>query len=417
MDHVNKHSPPQTTASTPITQTVPHITQNTPNWFVVSPPTHVQHLHPLSTQSSMTIAPNICQMPHQMPTTAQIAAGLASNGIVHNIGIKRVQTFSPRERVNKDEDSTLNENDSDTVDTPTQGNAGQILLKMLVPAYAAGSIIGKSGQTITHLQKETGVSIKLSKAKDFYPGTTERIALIQGKYEGLATVMKFIVDKVFEFPIPKDMVMQNAERAKQVKIIVPNTTAGLIIGKKGATIKTIMEQSKAKVQMTQKPESPNMQQLLERVITICGDRDQLYTASSMILTRIRDDPQSASCPNLSYQNITGLVANANPVGSPYAPVSEATLLASVNGANIAHAAAAAASHQQLCNVTAAGGLGFTTIQAAPVQPQVTVQQVGHHGIIAANAVPQSVVGQGYEVYGHYQNPTSQASILQQYLRQ
>ena len=203
-------------------------------------------------------------------------------------------------------------------------NAGQILLKMLVPAYAAGSVIGKNGQTITHLQKETGVNIKLSKAKDFYPGTTERIALIQGKYDGVLLVLRFIIDKVYEFPIPKDMVMQNAERAKQVKTIVPNTTAGLIIGKKGATIKTIMETTKAKVQLTQKPDSPSMQQLLERVITVVGERDQLYAASQMILTRIRDDPQSASCPNLSYQNVTGLVANANPTGSPYAPVNEAT---------------------------------------------------------------------------------------------
>ena len=117
---------------------------------------------------------------------------------------------------------------------------------MLVPAYAAGSVIGKNGQTITHLQKETGVNIKLSKAKDFYPGTTERIALIQGKYEGVLLVLKFIIDKVYEFPIPKDMVMQNAERAKQVKTIVPNTTAGLIIGKKGATVRLKKEKEEKK---------------------------------------------------------------------------------------------------------------------------------------------------------------------------
>jgi len=230
-------------------------------------------------------------------------------------------------------------------DSPNQANAeentetqtaadiepGQILIKMLVPAYAAGSIIGKNGQTITHLQKETGVSIKLSKAKDFYPGTTERVVLIQGKYEGARDVVNFIIDKVIEFPIPKDMIMSHVERAKQVKIIVPNTTAGLIIGKKGATVKQIMETTKAKVQLTQKPDTPNMQQLLERVITVCGDRDQLHEASIMILQRIKDDPQSASCPNLSYQNVSGFVANANPTGSPYAPMSDPTMLATSYG--------------------------------------------------------------------------------------
>ena len=33
----------------------------------------------------------------------------------------------------------------------------------------------------------------------------------------------------------------------QVKIIVPNSTAGLVIGKAGATVKTIMDESGAKV--------------------------------------------------------------------------------------------------------------------------------------------------------------------------
>lgn len=47
---------------------------------------------------------------------------------------------------------------------------GEYFLKVLIPSYAAGSIIGKGGQTIVQLQKETGATIKLSKSKDFYPG-------------------------------------------------------------------------------------------------------------------------------------------------------------------------------------------------------------------------------------------------------
>lgn len=40
---------------------------------------------------------------------------------------------------------------------------------------------------------------------------------------------------------------------------MPNTTAGLIIGKGGATIRHIMESSGAKVQLSQKPEQINLQ--------------------------------------------------------------------------------------------------------------------------------------------------------------
>ena len=54
-------------------------------------------------------------------------------------------------------------------------------LKILVPAVASGAIIGKGGETIADIQKQTGTKIKMSKANDFYPGTTERVGLLQGR--------------------------------------------------------------------------------------------------------------------------------------------------------------------------------------------------------------------------------------------
>lgn len=38
----------------------------------------------------------------------------------------------------------------------------------------------------------------------------------------------------------------------------------------------------------------------------------------MILQKVVDDPQSGSCPNVSYADVAGPVANYNPTGSPYA---------------------------------------------------------------------------------------------------
>ena len=47
---------------------------------------------------------------------------------------------------------------------------GTFHLKILVPSVAAGAIIGKGGETIAQLQKDTGARVKMSKANDFYPG-------------------------------------------------------------------------------------------------------------------------------------------------------------------------------------------------------------------------------------------------------
>lgn len=41
----------------------------------------------------------------------------------------------------------------------------------MVPGVAAGAIIGKGGDTIAQLQKDTGARVKMSKSHDFYPGT------------------------------------------------------------------------------------------------------------------------------------------------------------------------------------------------------------------------------------------------------
>lgn len=42
--------------------------------------------------------------------------------------------------------------------------------KILIPSVAAGAIIGKGGETIASLQKETSARVKMSKSHDFYPG-------------------------------------------------------------------------------------------------------------------------------------------------------------------------------------------------------------------------------------------------------
>uniref|UniRef100_A0A3Q4MXL7 K Homology domain-containing protein n=1 Tax=Neolamprologus brichardi TaxID=32507 RepID=A0A3Q4MXL7_NEOBR len=112
------------------------------------------------------------------------------------------------------------------LETPTEasstkrtntGEEGEYFLKVLIPSYAAGSIIGKGGQTIVQLQKETGATIKLSKSKDFYPGTTERVCLIQGTVEALNGVHDFIAEKVREMP-------QSTQKTEPVSILQPQTT-------------------------------------------------------------------------------------------------------------------------------------------------------------------------------------------------
>lgn len=98
-------------------------------------------------------------------------------------------------------------------------------------------------------------------------------------------------------------------------MLVPNSTAGMIIGKGGSYIKQIKEESGAYVQISQKSRD---HALAERCITIIGESDGARKACAMVVQKIVEDPQSGSCLNVSYADVTGPVANFNPTGSPYA---------------------------------------------------------------------------------------------------
>ena len=91
------------------------------------------------------------------------------------------------------------------------------------------------------------------------------------------------------------------ERQNQIKVIVPNSTAGMIIGKGGAYVKEMKERSGAFVQLSQKQDI----KLPERVVTIVGEAHGNRIALEMILDKVEADPMSGSCQNISYGEMGG----------------------------------------------------------------------------------------------------------------
>ena len=59
-------------------------------------------------------------------------------------------------------------------------------------------------------------------------------------------------------------------------------------------------------------------------INVSGEKNANKKALEMILSKIQEDPQSASCLNISYGDVQGLVANPNPTGSPFATVAQSS---------------------------------------------------------------------------------------------
>lgn len=177
-------------------------------------------------------------------------------------------------------------------------------MKVLIPNHAAGSIIGKGGANIAEVQQTTGARIKLSPNNDYYPGTQERVGLIMGEVETINKMLNFVIEKIRQDPPAMRLnpaMTYDRERAKQMKIVVPNSTAGLIIGKSGATIKYISDQTGARIQVSQK----NAETVPgERVIGVTGSLEQVQAACAVIAAKVQEDPEHALNNNISYSSLS-----------------------------------------------------------------------------------------------------------------
>ncbi|KAL3317001.1 hypothetical protein Ciccas_004358, partial [Cichlidogyrus casuarinus] len=223
---------------------------------------------------------------------------------------------SPDSRKRKSDDELFcdNEMKKPNIQIP---DCGSISVKVLIPSAAAGAVIGKGGKSIEEEQRKTLTKIKMSKKEEFYPGSMERVCLISGCQEAVAAMLRYVMEKMLEKPeqsISPDG-RGSFERQKQVKILVPNSTAGMIIGKKGSKIKELSDLSGSFIQISQKPK-PDEPVLSERCVIVRGNLMENIVAMNMILDIIAQDPQSGSCTQTVYKP-SQPVPSLFPTGSAY----------------------------------------------------------------------------------------------------
>ena len=180
---------------------------------------------------------------------------------------------------NEDED----DEDEDEIGSQTmEADEDLSMFKMLISDNAAGAIIGKSGKTISDLQTQSKARIKVSQTADFYPGTNERTILLSGPVHTILDAQELIWDKMAQFSKPRpangrappasadeDEDEDESPAFVMGKVLIPNDSGGLIIGRGGATIKAIQEESGARVQINPKEELDSKISK-ERVLTISG---------------------------------------------------------------------------------------------------------------------------------------------------
>eukprot|EP00051_Salpingoeca_urceolata_P006200 m.82292 g.82292 ORF g.82292 m.82292 type:complete len:219 (-) comp14724_c0_seq3:339-995(-) len=127
----------------------------------------------------------------------------------------------------------------------------KLAVKMLIHNNLAGGIIGTRGATITELQQNTGARIKLSQNGEYFPGTQERVALVQGSLPQINAVLEYIFDKSMD-DAAAAAPDATGPRQGQVKLAISSGVAGLVIGRQGENIKEAQSLTNARIQVTPK---------------------------------------------------------------------------------------------------------------------------------------------------------------------
>lgn len=176
--------------------------------------------------------------------------------------------------------------------------SNEVHIKFLIPSSVAGSIIGRGGDRIAQIQNDANVRVKMSKANDYYPDTNERVCLVIGTIQAILTAFRLICEKINEkCENQKRSESDLHDRLNVIKLIIPNNTAGFLIGKGGSFVKQIKEDSGAFVQISSKTTD-----LPERIVTIEGSHDKRFKALDIVVNKIADDPLHNSVPNLNYSD-------------------------------------------------------------------------------------------------------------------
>ncbi|KAM7269370.1 hypothetical protein ACFE04_024867 [Oxalis oulophora] len=168
------------------------------------------------------------------------------------------------------------------------GWPGESVFRMLVPAQKVGSIIGRKGEFIKKIVEETRARIKIL---DGPPGTSERAVMVSAKDEpdsavppavdGLLRVHKRIIDGM-------EGDSSHAPLTKiSTRFLVPASQAGSLIGKQGATVKSIQEASSCIVRVLGSEDLPVFALQDDRVVEVVGDPTAVHRAVEMIGSHLR----------------------------------------------------------------------------------------------------------------------------------
>ncbi|XP_034928717.1 protein BTR1 isoform X3 [Populus trichocarpa] len=194
---------------------------------------------------------------------------------------------------------------------PSDSEEKPTYTRFLVSNAAAGSVIGKGGATITDFQSQSGARIQLSRNYEFFPGTSDRIIMVSGGIDDVLKAVELIIAKLLsEIPAEDG---DEAEPRMRVRLVVPNSACGSIIGKGGSIIKSFIEESHAGIKIS--PLDTKFFGLTDRLVTVTGTLEEQMHAIDLILSKLTDDPHYSQTMHAPFSYAAYNSMNHGPNGA------------------------------------------------------------------------------------------------------
>jgi RNA-binding protein Nova len=158
-----------------------------------------------------------------------------------------------------------------------------LTVRLLVSNSTAGSIIGKGGESITEFQDQSQSRIQISKSKNYFPQTQERMLLITGTVKAILTALHLMLSK---FQTEDSLSGFLVDGSLPLKLCMPNSCCGAIIGKGGSTIQEFQNDSGASIKVQSQDARPAG--VDDRTVTVSGSVDQQLRAVALVLAKVAE---------------------------------------------------------------------------------------------------------------------------------
>uniref|UniRef100_A0A3Q3AUQ3 Poly(rC) binding protein 2 n=1 Tax=Kryptolebias marmoratus TaxID=37003 RepID=A0A3Q3AUQ3_KRYMA len=157
-----------------------------------------------------------------------------------------------------------------------------LTIRLLMHGKEVGSIIGKKGESVKKMREESGARINISEGN-----CPERIITLAGPTTSIFKAFSMIIEKLEE-DISNSMTNSTATSKPPVtmRLVVPASQCGSLIGKGGCKIKEIRESAGAQVQVA----GDMLPNSTERAITIAGTPQSIIECVKQICVVMLESP-------------------------------------------------------------------------------------------------------------------------------